>query len=1420
MSCISFYHPRAIILLLILCYFVQLRGQYSETLYGIDEGLSYPTVLDIAEDENGFIWVFTSYGVNRFDGFRFREYQDEESKYNRTISYQGWFLKDSRGRIWIESGTGIFVIDVEMDRVKKALPLLSHVIHDIEEDGDGDWIITNQLSFFKVKEKPGKQFDYQDIKLPEEAHIINYMLKLEDGSFLATCFNGLCKVTISGDSIQAEKIRVQHDNDKRYGINKDTRILTVGNDIYLVTQNTILKTSFNHHEITTDSLYSLTSLNLNFPEIGLSNDLPIATVINGRENEIFIRCQKGIYSYNLESKMATRIRVENYGYDTAEGNYLAALYYSSDGILWAGTDNGLLKIVIGNKPFQTLRPGTNDHYSPDAVKLRGVCVDSNQDLWVGTTSDGLYQFRKKTDGSYREINHYLPDPSDPYSIAGKYIGVLYEDASKRLWVGTGDAQWMDLNSPGKFHSTKATDYASQLGTDMNPIQILEDAMGNIIILCPSGLHWLLEPDLSEAYCLLRDTAKNQILYPTMELTGDNQLFMYDHMSFYKLSGEWERRINNPVASQGDSLWGWGGYYVSNERIPFVYPSDMKEYFNLMDSLIEFRTIFTITDSGQEKTIWLYMKNLKKILKIDLDDNNFSIDNTQKITTADFHLYPVEPDRMLGRGFEIVKDNSGRIWSSTSDGLLQIDPATNKSYLYYQDDGLPGNKFYWGACVDEEGIIYMCTVNGLVYFNPDSILPDPAPEVTFTDFRLFNETIRPDSGTYLSGSISNVNEIKLKHRQNFIGIGFTALNYRNTKKIQFSYMLEGLDHDWIPAGEKRLAEYTDLKSGRYTFRVIASSGNGIWNQEGASLFIRILPPFWLKSWVVILEVLLVLSIFILIVRNREKELRKRALALEEKVDEKTREVLEQRKEVDALKSRFYTNISHEFRTPLTLILGPLQDFMKRDGSDKTLTKDIVKIMMNNANRLQRLINQLLDISKIESGKMEIQLVRGDLGQFLRAIASSFHSMAESQNIQYTIQVDISHGEFSFDADKLEKVISNLLSNAFKFTPSGGKIEISCFLKQQEGGPVLKMEIRDTGKGIDADQADAIFDRFYQVTDNDSRDAEGSGIGLALTRELIELMNGTIHLESQMGEGSCFYVSIPIQVSQDEHTEIPLLDKEVYLPGHEVDDIEDKEVEEIYTQPATRDEIILIVEDNADLRQYIRQRISNGYRVLEAANGKEGLDMALLHIPDLVLTDIMMPEMDGTELCSKLKKNPLTDHIPVIMLTAKADKESLLGGFEVLADDYIVKPFDFEILNARIQNLLEQRNTLRESLRKEFMKENPSEKLMRQQKGFLDEFFVIIEAQMDDPELKVEQVALKMNMSRAQLFRKSQSVTACTPHELIRMFRMKEAAGLLKQGNLNVTQVMYQVGLRNLSHFAKSFKAYYGVNPAEYVSNKPK
>ncbi len=570
-----------------------------------------------------------------------------------------------------------------------------------------------------------------------------------------------------------------------------------------------------------------------------------------------------------------------------------------------------------------------------------------------------------------------------------------------------------------------------------------------------------------------------------------------------------------------------------------------------------------------------------------------------------------------------------------------------------------------------------------------------------------------------------------------------------------------------------------------------------------------------------ELMLLISLLILYINYRERNLKRRALILEHQVSEKTHQILEQRKEVDELKSRFYTNISHEFRTPLTLLMGPLEDSMKKPGREVSMGKGPLRIMLRNARRLQQLINQLLDISKLESGKMLFQPGRGNLGEFVRTISGTFLSLAESRRIVFIIDVGQTIGDTYFDSDKTEKVITNLLSNAFKFTPEGGTVSIRLTCMEESGStPRMEsvLEVADSGKGIGKEHLDRIFERFYQVSDPDTAKEAGTGIGLALTREMVELMHGEISVESKPGEGTKFTVRFPVSEESFTADEIQLsrIDRspekgnainDLYQPIENVADAYQKEKD-------CEKSLILIVEDHPDLRNYIREQLVQIYRVAEAKNGEEGFESALKLIPDLVITDLMMPVMGGIEMCEKLKNHPATNHIPVIMLTARADLNSKLKGLETGADDYIIKPFDTEELRVRANNLIMQRMRLKETFRMKFatVKEDmeaPIEDLLMQQ------LLGTIDRHLENPEFTIDHLVSQLNMSRTQVFRKVSALTGYTPKELIRSVRLKKAAGYFRNGHKHVAQVMHRVGFNNQSYFSKCFRDLFGMNPSEYI-----
>ena len=636
--------------------------------------------------------------------------------------------------------------------------------------------------------------------------------------------------------------------------------------------------------------------------------------------------------------------------------------------------------------------------------------------------------------------------------------------------------------------------------------------------------------------------------------------------------------------------------------------------------------------------------------------------------------------------------------------------------------------------------------------------------------------------------------------------------------QYRYILEGSDRNWIYSGSRNFAIYSNLSPGKYTFRVTGANNDGFWNEEGTTVDMIIHLPPWL-TWYAYLIYLVLAACIILWIRFYFMNKARIRTALEVERIEKEKVL-----EMDAMKSQFFANISHEFRTPLTLILGPVEEFLKSTKKGIGLKKDMVRMIHRNAKRLQRLINQLLDLSKMETGELKLYVSKGDLEEFSRTIILSFLSLAESKKIRYIFELPGEMHEVWFDSDKVEKVLVNLISNAFKFTQEKGEVRIHYEYVVASGSEIpewVEIAVSDTGRGISPEHLVRIFDRFYQVGDSEHMDETGTGIGLALTKELVELCREEISVDSQVEEGSTFTVRLPVskeRFREEERLTGPVLaDTDIFreeqFEFHRDQKVSGKKREVLKDVP-----IILIVEDNIDLVNYISGNLENRYRILTAMNGKKGIELATESIPDLVISDVMMPEMDGMEMCRWLKEDERTSHIPVIMLTAKADRESKLEGLEMGADDYLIKPFDAEELEVRARNLIGQRQKLRDKFQRELITEPDEHTLISPEEQLLKKILDIFNRQLTDPEFNIEQMTDMLNLSRMQLYRKVGAITGHTPKELLRTIRLKKAASLLDSGERNISQVMYQVGFNNHSYFARCFRSLYKVNPSEYMKSE--
>jgi signal transduction histidine kinase/CheY-like chemotaxis protein/AraC-like DNA-binding protein/ligand-binding sensor domain-containing protein len=1422
-------HTRSFLLCFLILWILpnKLFPQYSETIYDLDDGLPHNTVLDIDKDENGFLWITTFNGICRFDGHRFKEYKEKFGQGEVSVSDNwGVILKDYRSRIWISNSlNSLFLYDAKGDKLHKVNEANS-IYWDMVSDPGGNFWVSGSNSLVHWTESNDLEFHSEQYNLPEEIHGVYFLHLQSDGTLIISAMNGLSRVRQENREINIQRITCI---DRRTGSeitfnDSDPEVgpfLSDGEKLYLIAVHGIYRTNIPAaKEAFEDSVVVIEKLVLSAPEVGLEPGQKIYAAVMGRKNEIIFRSVHGIYRYNLISGSADRIKEENHReLDTGEGEFRTALYYDSTDVIWAGTDYGLLKIVLPNKCFHSIRPDPENPTGLKSGKLNQAIIDSRGHLWIGMISDGLYHSIPDENGAFTRFEHYMPDPEDPNSLYSATIPALFEDSRHILWIGNQEFQGIDLNQEEvKFFSIPGGEYEINRGSGV--VAVAEDPSGNILTtgFYPDDADWLYSFEKKRWYLMLLDSSGTSLQLPKFLLTREKDFYLLTNKKVFKLTNSWRFVEEEPVPGSNFQLF------------PVAYPDKLETLLS-MDTIASTLGSFIATESGPRPEIWLSLMYRHKLLRFDFENTGVLKQSPESI---DFYFI-----------YDIIEDNKGRIWCSTMDGLFSIDPQTNLAKGYYIDDGLPVNRLYWGISKDPGGRILVCTTDGLLYFYPDSIVSDPPPRVQLTELLLFDNRVNAGDFPFLPQNISLTNSLTLPHDQNYLGFRFSALIHRNTDRIGYKYRLDGVDRDWVYTEKQYEANYLNLRPGHYTLRMMAVNGNNVWSDEETTLKINIRHPFWFRWWAILTYSILGLLLVAVYIRFRERNLKQRALLLERTVDEKTSQILEQRKEVDEMKSRFYTNISHEFRTPLTLLIAPLEDSLKKKQEDEGISRKVRSIMLRNARRLQRLINQLLDISKLESGKMELQLVKANLSDLVRTVASSFLSLAESRGIQFAMNIDQETEASCFDADKMEKITTNLLSNAFKFCSADGTVSLGLEYSISDDGEnraLAILSVEDTGKGMEKEQLERIFDRFYQVSDSDTREAEGTGIGLALTKELVDLMHGKIEVESKPGIGSLFRVSLPVseeyfreqgvevmETSGSGNEKAGLLDftgrKEGIEVGTEGDEVtgEDKETGEdehdgkdkkTKRDKKNQGEVILVVEDNPDLREYIVGQFRGQYRVIEAENGKKGMEKAIQQIPDLVITDLMMPVMGGMEFCRKLKEHPATNHIPVIMLTAKADKESRLEGLEAAADDYIIKPFDSELLLARARNLIHQRAELRKRFQNEWILGTDEKLSASPQYGMMREIVKVIDEHLDDPDFDLASMASRSNMSNRGLYRKIRAITGTTPHELIRIMRLKRAASLFRSGERNVAQVMYRVGMRNTSHFASSFRKYFGVNPGDY------
>jgi len=1356
-------------------------------------GLSDVSILCLLQDSKGFLWVGTSYGLNRFDGYSVKSFSNEPGE---TGSISGNIIdclfEDKGGMIWIgtrNNGLNKYnpysdIFTTYRHNPDDSSTISSDRITAIHEDQDENlWIGTgNGLNLFdRGKEKfsllyPGyisTIFEDSTGRIWAGSNQGLYVDNCDKKTFIPfedyfSLPNRLAQFSVHVGDI---------DQNGTFWMGTDRGLIRFNPD-----NRKFIHYTLDRHKNLADSCNFIQSILLDKTKA---------------ESSLWIGTLNGLYKFDTNKETFRRFVHNPMNEFSISNNNIQALLMDKSGCLWVGSELGGIDKANTNRHY--IR-----HYLPNPLNrensennIEYLFRSKSGQIWIGTRG-GFHIFDK----SAEKFTSYRNDPGKANSLSNNFIRCIFQDVNNNIWIGTGDGLNKFNGKTGfvSYHYNPHDQY-SLSHSHITAINGTPD--GKLII----GTYWglnVFDPNTQKfvryfndpenpnslSYSMIETvlTDKEGIVWIGTEMGGLNR--------FDPISGHFIHYKNDPANPQSissNNVWAIFDFPVNNRP-----------------------------------TLWIgtFGGGLCQFDK----------------KTGIFKNYTKKDGLRNNIVFFITADLRGNLWLATQGGISILNLQTMKFTNFEMGIIIPEGTF---ACLtDRDGEMFWGGWFGLARFFPDSIKLNPCiPEIVLTDLKINNQPVHLDT------AISYNKTLKLTYKENFLSFEFAALDFNRPASNLYLYKMDGIDPDWVATdASRRHAAYTDLDPGEYVFHVKGSNNDGIWNEEGTSLKIIITPPWWKTNWAYGFYLLLMVLVIYGAWRFQMNRIRMRHnLEMKQLHAEKL-------EEVDRMKSHFFANISHEFRTPLTLILGPLESLLSRH-SDKDSRQEL-KIMQRSARRLQRLINQLLDLSKLEAGRMKLQVREENIVALLKSFVQAFESLAKLKNIQLVFQAEQENIPAYIDREKLETIVNNLLSNAFKYTPEGGSVVVEISLPPLSIPPLDKegklwgvgINISDTGTGIPVDRLPHIFDRFYQVDDSYRRESapldsgrskkvqlgenyyptgqEGTGIGLALTKELVEFHKGEIYVSSHLGKGTTFVIRLPIgkeAYSKDEMAEtatplVPSLIDEEEKGSLETVDTEIQKITESKKDTRKSLPILLIVEDNPDMRVYIRSNLINAYRIIEAEDGQEGFNKCAKVFPDLVISDVMMPKMDGFELCAKLKTDHRTSHIPVILLTARAAAEDKIGGLETGADDYIIKPFDARELQVRVKNLIEQRRKLRERFRKEGILQPQQVAVTPTDQKFLQKVLEIVESHISDERFSVEAFGKEIGMSRTLLYRKLQALTDYSPNEFIRSMRLNQAAQLLAKQSGNVTQIAYQVGFNNLSYFARCFQRQFGVSPSRYASKK--
>ena len=1120
-------------------------------------------------------------------------------------------------------------------------------------------------------------------------------------------------------------------------------------------------------------------------------------------NRIWIATEgSGLYMYDIKAK-----KLKNYRYeDKASGlnsNYVRSLALDQENRLWVGTYSGLNIYKEGKDCFSSMESSITQAGTLSQNSVRCIFRDSQGGMWLGTYWGGLNYYHSLCN-RFQQIKH-IPFYN---SLSDNVVSCIVEDKKNNLWIGTSDGGLNFYDNITKTYKNYLFNPDTSEGVPFKDIKTVyvDESADKVYVGAHAGGMMILNrrTGKKEFYNQQNSNLPSNNIYSIISDEGEGLwVASLEHFIYFDIARKRFTVIDKDV--KGRPVQKYNRLFRDSKRRIWAGGEMGLSVYNQIDKSLLTNTDFHIPTVLEQSFVNCIYESASGYIWIGTRNGLFALREGDKEPlqyTTDNGL----PSNVI---YGILEDSYGRLWVSTNQGLSCFNPDNRKLRNFTIVDGLQSNQFNTGAyCRVSNGHMLFGGINGITSFRPETLIDNPyTPKPVINKLFVFNEEVLPNDETgILKENIEGVDHIILKSSQNSFSISFVVSNYIAGKHNTFAYKLEGYNEEWYKQGDISPVSYSNLPAGNYRFLLKAANNDGKWSKDMAVLHIKVLPVWYCTWWALsIFALFFVLFAFIIfrffwLRKSMQTEIRM------ERLDK------EKREEISQMKIRFYVNISHELRTPLTLIVAPLQELLSNVTGHWEREK--LLYIQRNTKRLLHLVNQLMDYRRAELGIFELKPVYANIYKRVLNTFLNYESLAKRKDIDYNFYSELQDEDVLFDGTYLDLIVNNLLSNAFKYTGDGESVSVKLYKENKN----VVLQVIDTGAGIPEDKQQKIFERFYQIENGH----EGSGIGLSLVQRLVELHHGQITLVSEVGEGSTFSIYIPQDKSVYSADELlgssgELEEQRVYSTNaHDmyVDDVEFVEVETNEKEESSKHGTILIAEDNEELRQYLSNGLSAQFNLIKAENGQQALDLLKDNDVDLILSDVMMPVMDGIKLCKSVKQNLRTCHIPVYLLSAKVDVKYQLKGLQVGADDYIPKPFSMEVLIAKILNMLRTRYRIFEHFSNAAEIEPDKITSNAMDEEMLKKAIAIVEKNISNVEFSTEQFASEMNMSRSNLHLKLKAITGKSAIDFIHKIRFNRACQLLKEGKYTVSEISFMVGYNTPSYFAARFKKYMGCLPTEY------